>query len=320
MSNEKPRLFDRKQLKTYPLSSRDSKMDIGQLAKPPGKNPSFQDFLDALPPILAGRSFKEVVEALRRALRKNRLILLGMGAHPIKCGLNPILIDGMKKGWLKALALNGAGVIHDFEIACAGITSEEVRDQIADGSFGMAEETGREINDAFKEGVAKGWGLGKAIGRYLNTKKPPHLEYSITATADRLGVPVSVHVAIGTDIIHMHPSCDGKVIGEGSYRDFLAFTELVKDLEGGGVYLNVGSAVLLPEVFLKAVSMVRNSGAPLTDFTTVNFDFLQMYRPTENVVKRPIIGTGKGYAITGHHEILIPMLAFALSIEENEPS
>jgi hypothetical protein len=265
-----------------------------------------------LPDILAGRDLKELVARLKLARDSGRAILWGLGAHVIKVGLSPLLVDLMERGYVQGIALNGAGIIHDFEMAVAGQTSEEVAEGLGAGKFGMAEETGAELNRAINEGVAAGLGLGESVGAFLDKLAPPHQNLSLLANAYRLAIPVTVHVAVGTDIIHMHPQASGEAIGKGSLTDFRLFASLARGLDGGGVYLNFGSAVLLPEVFLKAVSVVRNLGYPLTDFSTANFDFIRHYRPRVNVVERPVTGTGRGFDFVGHHEILMPLLAAAL--------
>jgi hypothetical protein len=230
----------------------------------------------------------------------------------LKVGLSPLLIDLMEKGLLTGLALNGAGIVHDFELAVAGHTSEDVSAGLGSGEFGMAAETGEEVNRAIVEGDRDGLGLGAAVGRYLVARKPSHLDLSLLAAARRLGLPATVHVAVGTDIVHMHPACDPAALGRATHLDFRLFAAEVARLGGGGVYLNVGSAVMLPEVFLKAVTLARNLGHVLTDFTTANLDFIQSYRPNTNVVERPTRGVGRGYSLTGHHELLVPLLAAAL--------
>jgi hypothetical protein len=235
----------------------------------------------------------------------------GLGAHVLKTGLSPVLVDLMERGFISAIATNGAGIIHDFEIALSGGTSEDVDATLGPGTFGMAEETGTQLNRAINDGVAAGLGLGQAVGKYLDASKPPFAQISVAATAWRLQIPITVHAAIGTDIIHMHPAASGEALGATSLRDFRYFVSFVSRLQGG-VYLNCGSAVLLPEVFLKAVALVRNRGLSLDGLTTVNFDFVRMYRPETNVVRRPVAGIGRGYSITGHHEILLPLLAAAL--------
>jgi hypothetical protein len=227
-------------------------------------------------------------------------------------GLSPVLIDLMERGFVTGLALNGAGIVHDFELAVAGQTSEDVAAGLGSGAFGMARETGEEVNRAIVEGDRDGLGLGAALGRYLEARRPRHLSVSLLAAARRLGLPATVHVAVGTDIVHMHPACDPGALGRASHLDFRIFAGEVAGLGGGGVYLNVGSAVLLPEIFLKAVTLARNLGHDIEDFATANLDFIQSYRPNMNVVERPTRGVGRGYSLTGHHEILVPLLAAAL--------
>jgi hypothetical protein len=269
--------------------------------------------LDSLPRILAADTLRSITAAVIEAKSKNRAIIWGIGGHVIKTGLAPILIDLMRRGFVTAIAMNGSGVIHDFEIAVAGWTSEDVDAALGSGAFGMAEETGRLINEAIRRGVAEDCGVGESVGRALVEMKPQYADYSILHAAYAAKIPVTVHVTIGTDIVHIHPHADGAAIGAATYRDFLLFTSLVKDLDGGGVYLNVGSAVTLPEVFLKAVTVVRNLGHSLQDFTTANLDFIQHYRPMTNVVRRPVAnGAGRGYSVTGHHELMIPLLAASI--------
>lgn len=299
-------------LKTRPLAGRKSKVSVESFAQAPQPGQTLSQFLDGLPGILAGQDLREVVDRIVRAVKENKGVVLAMGAHVIKCGLSPVLIDLMKRGVLTCLALNGAGIIHDYELAIQGRTSEDVDQGIVEGEFGMAEETGRQINQAINEGVESGLGLGESVGKRLLEMNPPFISSSLLATACRLKIPVTVHVAIGTDIIHMHPEANGSRLGQGSLLDFRLFCSVLTSLHQGGVYLNVGSAVILPEVFLKAVTLVRNLGYPLSDFTTVNLDFIQHYRPGTNVVRRPVIGGGKGYALTGHHEIMLPLLAAAI--------
>jgi hypothetical protein len=254
------------------------------------------------------------VDAIASARKKQRAILWGLGGHTIKCGLAPVLIDLMRRGYATGFAMNGSAAIHDFEIALAGHTSEDVEAVLPDGRFGAAEETGREMNRAIAAGDREGLGMGEALGRWLElTAAPVHAQSSLVLAAYRNGTPATVHVAIGTDTPHTHPAADGAAIGSASHRDFRLFCAYVTDLNDGGVYLNVGSAVVMPEVFLKAISAARNLGHPLAGFTTANFDFLQHYRPRVNVVERPHAQSGgAGYAVTGHHEIMIPLLAAAL--------
>jgi hypothetical protein len=298
-----------KGLKTIPIHARGGKVRIGQFGKP-YEGGGIAAWLDSLPHILAADSLRSVVDALANARARKKMILWGLGGHVIKCGLAPILIDLMRRGYATAFALNGAAAIHDFEIAIAGQTSEDVEAVLPDGSFGAAEETGREFNAALDSDQ----GFGESLGRHLETIADPRFAASsLLCEAYRNSTPVTVHVAIGTDTPHTHPSANGEALGRATHHDFRLLCSLVKDINDGGVYLNVGSAVVLPEVFLKAVSVVRNLGHPLVDFTTVNFDFLQHYRPKLNVVERPHAGAGgHGYSITGHHEIMLPLLAAAL--------
>lgn len=303
--------FDLSGVRTYPLASRKSKATSGDFAKRYSAGGGVAALIDSLPSILAGADFKSVIAAIRTARADDRGIIWGLGAHVIKTGLSPVVIDLMERGFVSALATNGAGVIHDFEVALSGGTSEDVEEALGPGRFGMADETGRLLNAAINDGVAEGLGLGQAVGRHLLQMNPPHASLSILAAAARLDIPVTVHVALGTDIIHMHQEASGARLGEGSLRDFRYFCSSVARL-AGGVYLNCGSAVVLPEVFLKAVALARNRGASLDGLATVNLDFARLYRPQTNVVSRPVAGVGKGYSLTGHHEIMIPLLAAAL--------
>ncbi len=309
--------LDPRGVKTYPLSARTSKVSVADAAHAWRPGGTFRSYLDSLPNTLAVESFRQVVAAVLEAGRRGKPVILGMGAHVLKVGLSPILVDLLERGLVTAVAVNGAGAVHDFELAYAGVTSEDVEVQLAEGNFGMADETGRILNEAVAEGVRRGLGFGRALGECLLAMQPPHLGQSIFATCARLDLPCTVHVALGTDIVHMHPSCDGAAVGEGTQRDFRLLAAVVADLGDGGVYLNVGSAVLLPEVFLKALTLARNLGYRVQDFVTVNLDFIQHYRPTQNVVRRPVARGGRGYALTGHHELLVPLLAAAL-IEGSE--
>jgi hypothetical protein len=303
--------FDLSDVRTYPLKSRESKVRADDFARPHAKGSGVAAFLDSLPDILAASDFRAVVRAIVDAKAAGRGIVWGFGAHIVKTGLSPVIVDLMERGFVSALATNGAGVIHDFEIALAGATSENVDAALGPGGFGMAEETGRLLNKAINDGVAAGFGIGQSVGRYLVDKHPRFERLSIAAAAERLGIPLTVHIAIGTDITHMHPDASGRALGEGSLRDFGYFTSNVCRLDGG-VYLNCGSAVILPEVFLKAVALARNRGVALAGLTTVNLDFARLYRPQANVVTRPTAGTGHGYTLIGHHELMIPLLAAGL--------
>jgi len=305
--------FDLSGVHTYPLASRPSKAHAEDFARPVSATVTFKDWFESLPNILGGLDIRRVVAAISAARDRKAGIVWGIGAHVIKTGLSPVLIDLMERGYVSGLAMNGAGIIHDFEVALAGATSEDVDAALGPGRFGMAEETGRILNEVIRSGAQAQKGLGQAVSEYLGEHAPPHGSRSLAAAAHRLQIPLTVHVAIGTDIIHMHPLASGAAIGETTLRDFRYFTTSVARL-AGGVYLNCGSAVVLPEVFLKAVALVRNQGIPLDNLTTVNIDFLRMYRPQTNVVSRPVAGTGgAGISLVGHHEILIPLIAAALA-------
>jgi deoxyhypusine synthase len=306
--------LDFSKVKTYPVTKRFSKVQSSLLGKKIHKGESVRSLIRGLPDILAAQNLKAIARTIAQTHRSKRTVLLGMGAHPIKVGLSPLIIDFMERGIINAVALNGAGVIHDFELAFMGETSEDVAAALKDGSFGMAEETGSFINQAISAGYDKNTGAGAAVGQAILKRRLPHRNLSILATGARLDIPVTAHIAIGTDIIHMHPQANGKALGEGSLKDFHTLASVVADLTGG-VYLNFGSAVILPEVFLKAVSLARNLGYPVKDLTTVNLDFLVHYRPLTNVVNRPTLHSGQGYNLTGHMEIMIPLL-FAAVLEE----
>ncbi|MEW6500621.1 MAG: hypothetical protein ACOY8P_11475 [Thermodesulfobacteriota bacterium] len=298
-------------LNTYSLHGRHSKVTVANFARPLSAGATIGDYLAALPQQFLGIDFPDLIERLAAIHKAGRPIVVGLGAHVIKVGLNPILIDLMERGIVTGLAVNGAGIVHDTEIAMVGRTSEEVDQVLGAGAFGAAKETGEEINAAINEGAARGLGLGAAVGDYLLARGFPNNQVSLLASARRLGVPLTVHVAIGTDIIHIHPSANGAAIGQTSHEDFKLFCAMVADLEGGA-YLNLGSAVLLPEVFLKAITVVRNLGHTVEHFVTANFDFIRHYRPMTNVVNRPTMSGGKGFNITGHHELMIPLLAAGL--------
>ncbi|MEK7404010.1 MAG: hypothetical protein AAB225_02785 [Acidobacteriota bacterium] len=301
-------------LKTIPIRARRSKVSAEDFARPYQKGAGVRGWLESLPRILAGESFRAAVDAIAVAREAGKPVVWGLGGHVIKCGLAPVLIDLMERGCATAFAMNGAAAIHDFEIAIAGRTSEDVEAVLPDGRFGTAEETGREMNLAMREAEEDSVGIGEALGRRLTQLADPlYAGQSLLVAAWRAAVPVTVHVAIGTDTPHAHPGADPAAIGRATHRDFRLFCTLVTELDHGGVYLNVGSAVVLPEVFLKAVSVVRNLGHRLENFTTVNLDFLQHYRPRVNVVERPHAGAGgRGISLTGHHELMVPLVAAAL--------
>ena len=312
MSKYKEKPFFPEQLDTYSLLSRDSKVDINSFASPLTPGGSLKEFIESLPDILGGQDFKELLALFKQAKEKKKARIFSLGAHVIKVGLNPVLIDLIEKGWITSLALNGAGIIHDFEIALAGKTSEDVGSRLTNGSFGMAEETGKMLNEAIITAAGNDIGIGEAVGKLINESDFPYIKFSLTAAAYKLGIPVTVHIAIGTDTIHFHPRVNGAALGKASTHDFFLFCSLIKQLDGGGIYINSGSAVILPEIFLKAVTYLRNRGIRLEDFSTAVFDFIHNYRPFQNVVKRPLKGKGKGFYFIGQHEILLPLLAAAL--------
>lgn len=306
----KYRPIDLAAVTTYPLAERKNKVSVARdFAAGITAGMSVAELLGALPAQLGAEALNGVIDAVVAARAKGKPVILAMGAHVIKCGLQPVLRNLIEAGMITAVALNGAGSIHDYEISLIGATSEDVGAVLHCGTFGMAEETGRDINRALQEGVTRGMGYGEAVGRFIVENDNPFREQSLLATCVTHDIPVTVHVALGTDIIHQHPAADGAVIGEATFRDFRLLTSVVAELGDGGVYLNVGSAVLLPEVFLKALSIAQNLGHHVDGFSTANFDMQQHYRPLQNVVKRPTSGTGRGYTITGHHEIMIPLLA-----------
>lgn len=298
---------------TYPLAARPSKVVITDFARPIEADSSLHEFLRRLPNILAVRSLRELAAQMHRARALGKPIIWGIGGHVIKTGLAPLMIDLMRRGYVTAIAANGSVLVHDIEIALIGSTSEDVDATLGSGAFGAADETGEVINRAAREGARDQLGMGEAMGRALLQANPNHADLSLLCATYIARVPFTAHVAIGADIAHFHPSTDGASLGAATHTDFRLLSELVRRMDGGGVYLNIGSAVVLPEVFLKAVTLVRNLGHPLADFTTANFDFIQSYRPLTNVVRRPTSdGAGRGYAITGHHELTIPLLAAEL--------
>jgi hypothetical protein len=302
--------IDLSRVRTYPLASRHSRVAAAALGTMPNLAVSLGRFLDDLPDILAVRDLRAVAAAVAQRHRAGGRVVLGMGAHPIKVGLSPLIIDLMRRGILSAVAMNGACIVHDFELAYHGATSEDVAAALGSGDFGMAEETGRFLNDAIRSGGAE-HGLGAAVGRAIREAKLPHRRFSILAEGARLGVPVTVHVAVGTDIIHMHPGADGAAIGAASLADFRRLAGVCEELHRG-VFINLGSAVIIPEVFLKALNLARNVGNRVGELVTVDMDFMRHYRPAVNVVQRPTMGDGKGYQLTGHHELMFPLLCASI--------
>ncbi len=313
MPTERPKFprLDHRRARTVPLQARPSRVSREALAGPPRPGSSFREFFGRLPRILAAEELRAVVRAIRAARAAGRPVVWGLGAHVIKVGLSPVIIGLMDAGYVDGLAMNGAGAIHDFELALVGQTSEDVAEGLADGTFGMAEETGRFLNECAVEAMATGTGWGEVVGRKILELNLPNADVSLLAQAYRRGIPATLHVTIGADIIHMHPAARGDALGSASFEDFLRFAGLVARLEGG-VYLNVGSAVVLPEVFLKALNLARNLGHRVENFTTVNLDMLRHYRPSENVLRRPTLQGGRGIHLTGHHELMVPLLAQAL--------
>ncbi len=305
--------IDLDKVRTYSLASRPSKVTIDDFARPVNEGSSLADYLASLPNILAVQNLRELAIRIRRARELSKPIIWGIGGHVIKTGLAPLIIDLMKRGFVNAIATNGSVLVHDAEIALVGSTSEDVDATLSEGVFGGADETGKLLNDAARAGASESIGLGEALGRALVNANPAHREHSLLCAAYAARVPFTAFITIGGDIAHFHPGVDGGALGETSHRDFRLLADIVRQMNGGGVYLNVGSAVTLPEVFLKCVTLVRNLGHELRDITTANFDFIQSYRPLTNVVRRPTAdGAGKGYAITGHHELTIPLLAAEL--------
>ena len=300
-------------VKTYPLASRHSKVKLDDFGKPLDGSSSLDDFLESLPNVLAAQSLRGFATRIKRAQELKKPIIWGIGGHVIKTGVAPVIIDLMKRGFVSAVAANGSVLVHDSEIAMSGSTSEDVDATLSEGAFGGAEETAQLLNSAAREGAKDQIGLGEAVGRALLAQNPKHRDYSLLCSAYENKTPFTAHVTIGCDIAHFHPNFDGSALGATTHTDFRLLAELVRQMDGGGVYLNIGSAVVLPEVFLKCVTLNRNLGHPLSDITTANFDFIQSYRPLTNVVRRPTEnGAGQGYSITGHHELTIPLLAAML--------
>jgi hypothetical protein len=305
---------DLSKVRTVPIARRPNKVRADEFAAPPGTDHSFGAFLRSLPDVLAARDFRRVVDAVVQAARRRAVVAMA-GGHVVKTGIAPVLLELMRLRVITHLALNGSAAIHDYEVARWGGTSEDVAAGLRDGTFGMAEETGREMNEAVTRGQAARWGMGEALARALASRSDlAHAELSLLVGAHELGIPVTVHAALGAEIIHQHPAADGAAIGDTSHRDFRRLAAALPALHDGGVVLNLGSAVILPEVFLKALTIARNleRGRP-THFTTCDFDMLRHYRPRVNVVQRPTLEGGAGYEITGHHEIMVPMLAWAVA-------
>jgi hypothetical protein len=298
---------------TYPLATRPSKVTTKDFARPVSEDSLLATFLNSLPNILAVRSLRELAARIRHARSLHKPVIWGIGGHVVKTGMSPVIIDLMRRGFVTAIAANGSVLVHDAEIAMVGSTSEDVDATLGAGAFGAADETGKLLNTSAREGAQDGIGLGEALGRALVDYNPPYKDFSLLCAAYDMRLPFTAHVTVGADIAHFHPSADGAALGQTSHTDFRLLAEMVRRMDGGGVYLNIGSAVVLPEIFLKAVTLVRNLGHPLSDITTANFDFIQSYRPLTNVVRRPVAdGAGRGYSITGHHELTIPLLAAEL--------
>ncbi|MBK7905354.1 MAG: hypothetical protein IPJ78_02190 [Gemmatimonadetes bacterium] len=310
-----PREIDLARVRTVPIAVRPNKVRAEEFAKAPGEDRSFGAFITALPDVLKAQDFRRVVDAVVRAAKRKRAVIVMLGGHVVKTGIGPVLVDLMKRGVITHLAMNGSAAIHDYEIARFGGTSEDVAAGLKDGSFGMAEETGRGLNEAFIAGQTHGWGMGESVARALEgTPQLAHPEHSIILAAHRHWLPVTVHAALGAEIIHQHPAASGAAIGDTSHRDFRRLAASCEELHQGGVVLNLGSAVIMPEVFLKALTVARNvNGGKPTDFTTADFDMQRHYRPSENVVRRPVLAGGEGFQITGHHELMIPLLGWAVA-------
>ena len=300
-------------VRTVPVLRRPNKVSADEFAKPPGRDRSFHAFVDSLPDILVARDFRRVVDALVAAARARRGVIVMLGGHIVKTGLAPLLVALMERRVVTHVAMNGSAAIHDYEIARFGGTSEDVAAGLKDGTFGMADETGREMNEAFVRGSAAGHGMGESLAVTLAEARLAHPELSVILNAQRNRVPVTVHAAIGAEIIHQHPAASGAAIGDTSHRDFRRLAHSIVGLNDGGVVLNLGSAVIMPEVFLKALTIARNlNGGKPQNFVTCDLDMLRHYRPRMNVVQRPTLQSGKGYEITGHHELMVPLLVWAV--------
>jgi hypothetical protein len=319
MPYKKYPLLSKKNLKTIPIRERKSLVNVDDFARPYEPGSGFKGFLQALPNFLAAKDFTEFYQHVKNARKLDKPIIIGMGAHSVKVGLSPVIIDLMERGWISAIAGNGAFMIHDFEIALNGQTSEDVASNLHQGTFGNTEETGVFLNAALKKGLEKDFGAGESIGHYLISSKFPYNNFSILYKAYKLNIPVTIHPAIGTDFTHYHPHFDGAVVGALAESDFLLFSSIVSQISDGGVYINIGSAVILPEIFLKAIAFCTAQGIELKKFYTAVFDFIKHYRPGENVVSRPVLNGGKGYYFVGHHEIMIPLLAATLLSTKDRP-
>ncbi|HEY2162902.1 MAG TPA: hypothetical protein VGH04_02880 [Gemmatimonadaceae bacterium] len=301
-------------IRTVPVARRPNKVKIEEFAHPPRDDRSFRAFVASLPDVLVARDFVAVAGAIADAAHRKRGVVAMFGGHIVKTGISPLLIDLMRRRVITHIAMNGSAAIHDYEVARFGATSEDVAAGLRDGTFGMADETGREMNAAFVDGMRAQQGMGESLGRALNARSDlAHPEMSLLRAATELGIPATVHAALGAEIVHQHPAANGAAIGDTSHRDFRRLAASLTDIHDGGVVLNLGSAVIMPEVFLKALTIARNlnEGRP-RDFVTADFDMQRHYRPRVNVVQRPTLDGGKGYEITGHHEIMVPMLVWTV--------
>jgi len=308
-------------VRTVPVEMRPNKVRTEEFARPPGSDRSFSAFVASLPEVLVAGDFRAVVAAIVSAARKRRAVVVMLGGHIVKTGVAPLLIDLMERRVITHLAMNGSGAIHDYEIARFGATSEDVARGLVDGTFGMAEETGRGMNEAFVAGMQNGWGMGESVAKALQQLPLAHPEMSLLLATERLGIPCTVHAALGAEIIHQHPAANGAAIGDTSHRDFRRLAASLPGLHDGGVVLNLGSAVIMPEVFLKALTIARNlNESKPVDFTTCDLDMIRHYRPRVNVVVRPTNAGGSGYEITGHHEIMVPLLAWAVADALDRPN
>lgn len=309
-NGDKPLNFE--EVRTYSIRDRKSKFDPSQMARVPRVGGTLDEFFSCLPRTFKARDLIDLAEHIVVAAANGRAVVWMMGAHLIKCGLSPLLIKLLEQRLITCVAMNSASSIHDFELSCFGHTSEDVEKSLEDGSFGMARETGEWMNDLINDGAKRGFGIGYALGRGILDRQAPNREYSILAAASQLRVPATVHVALGCDIIHMHPSADGAALGKGSMKDFQTLAGHLPKLDQGGVVINFGSAVIMPEVFLKALNLARNLGHPVKNFVAANFDMIQHYRPNTNVLARPTKSGGKAYSFTGHHELMLPLLYGAI--------